>query len=285
MPAASNARWLSYRVGLRRELEEFLAESAIDILSSIRRRDLADRFFFVSLYDEEDEELKVYLRFRQSARQTAGSDTVQRVIQEEVVDEEVVEPDPYSRIEHYFGDRPASVYAELMNEQSSLIAIKLASAYGTERRVRFILLAFVLDFVITNATPGREEALRQIHRSAEFAAHVLRTQYPGTSFSAWEPEKVTTLMHRNRDAIADIFEDENLKQFTALVRRTYREISDGARIVTHALHLLCNKCGYFINQEHQAFRVLHHYRTQATAATVSEDAAPHHAPIRALHRT
>ena len=58
-----------------------------------------------------------------------------------------VEQHPYDRSELYFGETALSVYAELPNEQTSYLGLRLLAQYQERQRL-VVVLALILNFLL-----------------------------------------------------------------------------------------------------------------------------------------
>jgi thiopeptide-type bacteriocin biosynthesis protein len=150
----------------------------------------------------------------------------------------------YSRTHHYFGETWATVYAELLNERSSVLAVQLFGAMGRGHRARRVA---IVGAALAEAVGASDHAtatrllMSGLHVSARALAAVDATA-PGRVSPA-TIGTLRTLRERLRPAVQPLAE---------LVTRLER----GGRhphVAPHALHLIANKSGLGPAGEAMAF--------------------------------
>lgn len=161
----------------------------------------------------------------------------------------------YDRSELYFGDTPASVYAELLNEASSWLALQLLRSPGAQRRAhRWLLLAGSLDALLRRSARSDDDRLRALEESRAFAERLVAQ----TGGSEVDPgvragRAVRRAVPRVAVALAD---DAVARRLARLLRWTRSRCPHGRFVATHALHLFANKLGFSVTEECLAFAAL-----------------------------
>jgi thiopeptide-type bacteriocin biosynthesis protein len=150
----------------------------------------------------------------------------------------------YSRAHHYFGDTWATVYAELLNERSSVLAVQLFGAMGRGHRARRVA---IVGAALAEAVSAIDDAAAT--RLLASGLHVsARTQ---SALHASGPRRVSpatvgtlrTLRERLRPAVRPVAE------LVARLERGGRH----SHVAPHALHLIANKSGLGPDAEAMAF--------------------------------
>ncbi len=261
--------WLSFHLFLEDGGEDFLTAALPGFLAAETARKSFRRFFFLR-YSEGGRHLR--LRFRTGhGRRDGLEERLELCVREHLrrttaaTPKEMpfrLETTPYDRTHHYFGETRASVYAELLNEATSRVALRLlGSPAGQPRLRRWLVLAAVLDRLLESLAPSRAEKSARIAESLAFAER--------TAEILCGPEAAEPLAESRRSAArwpalvasvrarlnSGLDADGDLRRLAALMRRADRR---SGFVNVHALHLLCNKLGFSLFEEHAAFAALAH---------------------------
>lgn len=252
--------WQSYHVflqeGLGAAADAFLVDG---IYPEIRRQEESGRlkrFFFIR-YSEGGPHLRLRL--------LPDSDQSALPLEEEIhriVDEHGgrLESHGYDRVEHYFGETPESVYAELLNVSTTELSLALLQSFGPDRRgERWITLTCLLGSILLAARDNndRRRLRATLEESRSFA---LRT---GFSMGIG-PEKAgedagrrwaETVEQAWPQVVAGL-PNGLIEPTVRLLRRVRRRGPEGRNVAIHALHLLCNKTGFSLAEEHETFATL-----------------------------
>lgn len=164
----------------------------------------------------------------------------------------------YDRSELYFGETPASVYSELLNEQTSLIAFQLMENAIGRRRELTVALTGTLEFLFRKAATDSPAGTSMIRQSQTFASRTLQQHNwrPGAMNPALE-DAFSAALDRVSVALAPVLENNRVvARIVRLLRRARRGPSDLAFAATHALHLLCAKAGFSLVEEYRLYFVL-----------------------------
>ncbi len=258
--------WLSWHLTMNRPYDPFLVDQLLPWLTEEVEADRLRRFFFIR-YDEGGEHLR--LRFRPGA---AGDGLVGRLearvrqYLEASGGEFRLQAVPYRRSEHYFGEKSASVYAELLNESTSWLALRLLSSLGTAHRFqRWLVLAATLDALHRRADDEEVELAAALTDSCEFPLRVAQAMGQPPADPAGRPgERWASAVAAVRPRVAKALDgDVAAGKTVALMRRCRKFPDDGPFVAVHALHLLCNKLGFSLGEEYEAFTTLHYLATVA----------------------
>ncbi len=262
-PVVKSTQWLSYHIFLPGQVDIFLQRYFFPAISLGLTEGLIKRFFYIR-YSEGGPHLRVRtLPFRQSSSRailTMLSQTVCRFARENSLSLEQcsVSERQYDRKELYFGDTLESVYSELLNEQTSILALRLICACDADARRLAVTLTAILRILFRRTTDGQQSMRQAIVQSQEFAARELTRL-------AWSPlpldEHVRTgFMTRVRQAMPEVrslaARDSSIEHLVRLLKRTRQQCALGDTVVTHSLHLFCNKLGVNLAQESAIYTVL-----------------------------
>ncbi|HEU4453022.1 MAG TPA: lantibiotic dehydratase C-terminal domain-containing protein, partial [Longimicrobium sp.] len=131
--------WASFHLHLPGRFEPFLGGPLLERVEEERARGRVRRFFFLR-YGEGGLHLRLRFLPAPGVEPAALAERVEEWARAHVEAEgaayrEVrVEAHPYDRAELYFGETWDSVHAELLNEATSWLAMRLLRAQGMERR-------------------------------------------------------------------------------------------------------------------------------------------------------
>ena len=266
-PARRGPAWASFHVFLPGRVEPFLRGPLLRGVKEERARGRLRRFFFLR-YGEGGPHLR--LRFlptpgtppealggsveawaRAHAEAEAGSlDTVR------------VERHPYDRAALYFGETRASVYAELLNEATSWLALGLLCAPGGDRRShRWLAGAGVVHVLLTRTARDAADLRAWLHESRGFARRAgreLGCEAPVRPDQVREAVlgPLGAALPKVAAALAD---HPAAARIPRLMRRARDDAASGSFVGVHALHLLLNKLGLSLADEDEIFGALLHF--------------------------
>jgi thiopeptide-type bacteriocin biosynthesis protein len=258
---STRVRWLSYHLYLSGPLDVFLTDYLHPYLRQEWPSRQIRRFFFVRYSDD-----GLHLRLRFLPRKSADATVIEQWVDDVVRNfsgslssPELcrVERREYNREEHYFGETMYSVYAELLNEQTSWLGLRLLSGYYRRAQL-MILLAACLRFFLLRATIDPEAYLASVESSRAFAADLvtkfgLSTDLPlNTEQAAFD----AILPRASQRSISFLSHDRAATAIVRLMRRARNSGGGGQFVVTHALHLFCNKLGFSVPEEYRIFALL-----------------------------
>jgi len=268
--AEAATRWASFHLFLPGPLDPYLTDHLLPFLERETAAGSIERFFFIR-YGVGTPHLRLRLLPGPGTGVESLLSAVEGTVRAHVTPTGAysVEMHPYSRSELYFGETAASVYAELLNEATSRLCLEILAAPGGDHRVRrWLSLAAVLDRLV-EASAGDEAELRS--RLAESRA-----------FARWAASEAGFPLHEEprpphpaldaalRSALVrlrpSLGAHPTLRRIARLLRRVRRNVPGGPRVAVHALHLLCNKLGFSLHEEHDLFTALHRMRAPCADA-------------------
>lgn len=250
--------WLSYHLHFPAELaaaaDRFLANELLSLVQEEQEAGRLRRFFFLR-YSLGGPHLR--LRFQPTDVQDSRRPCLHTVLDSHA--QRLggrLEERAYERGRQYFGDSYESVYAEALNVATTRLALALLRSFDAKPRMhRWIAVTCLCGQLIDSSCDGAADAA--IERGWGFARRVARDH--GLDLVETPPE----INERRAAAIltawpqvaggvpSDLFEP-----VVALLRRVLKRGERGREVATHALHLLCNKTGFSILEEHETFALL-----------------------------
>jgi thiopeptide-type bacteriocin biosynthesis protein len=255
--SAAAGRWAGWHLYLPCEPERFLLGCLAPLADAA-----PGRLYFLRYHDEGGPHLRIRL-LPPPGREAASAESVEAAVAAWAGDEGIeawrLERRPYDRAELYFGDTVDTLLAELLNEATSRLALgMLAAPGGLERTRRWLGAAALLHALMDEAWPepaARRAALAASVRFArEAAAGIGRGPPPG--HDAPPNAALDAALLAARAALAPRFAaDARVRRTARLLRRVSRG-TQGGLPATHALHLLCNKLGFTLHEEHGLFSAL-----------------------------
>lgn len=263
------AAWHSFyaRVADTADAERVLLDVIPDVLSWLHADRHVRRFYYIQYWENGHQ---VRLRFQLPAN--ADPNALRNRLTEDaasVTEEDVtVTRESYDRDDLYFGETMASVYAELLNEQSSYLALEVmagtrvtapsadpaAEGVGpAARQKRFVVLVAAWMSVLRDVCPDASAREKQIDVSQQFAERVLESHDADVPDAP--SERFVESVRGAADAVdGALRERASRQQWVDLLRRAVRE--GHVHVATHAMHLLVNKTGFSLSEEHVATQVL-----------------------------
>ncbi|MEM9293842.1 MAG: thiopeptide-type bacteriocin biosynthesis protein [Acidobacteriota bacterium] len=264
---AAGSRWQGFYLYPGGAIDPFLADQFFPFISSEREAGRLRRFFFLR-----HQEGGMHLRLRLQPTPGAEEALIAGLEQCAAVwtSSELVKS-YYDRTEHYFGETPASVYSELLNESTSWLTLRLLRSIGTapqQRMHRWLTLTSALDFFLRRSTHNDAERRRALQEGYDFSCraavdwgHTLDNVKEDGGFGIEAAASVEKSRPRVAAALA---EDQEALRIAALLRRLRHNVPKGSQIAVHALHLFCNKFGFHLGEEHAAMVALLHLDTART---------------------
>jgi hypothetical protein len=157
----------------------------------------------------------------------------------------------------YFGENMLTVYAELINVQSSTLAISIMANTSTGECDRFIFTALSIWALCERSTKDASSLEAAINRSLAFArkqASYFHGKLPIYADST--TQNISRTLAQAYRTNKNIFtENPQIQKIARLITRLMTNQSHTAGVV-HAIHLLCNKVGLNFVQEYLLFKIL-----------------------------
>ncbi len=258
MIAGAGVKWVGFHLFTSEPFEPLLVGCLAPGFEEARREGTVRRFFFLR-YSEGG----LHLRLRVLPGGRGRAEGVRAFLEERLHAWSPsggwrLESHPYDRTALYFGETPESVHAELLNEATSVLALRLlAAGSGVESRTRrWLALATAVDILVRESTDSEAEGLASLRDSREFARRTAEgLGYTAADGRAWS-DSVGAALRLARVRMATLADDGTMRRTARLLRRCRRCGPRGAFAATHALHLLCNKVGFTIQEERQLFEAL-----------------------------
>jgi thiopeptide-type bacteriocin biosynthesis protein len=257
------ARWQSFEVVVPPPFEPLLTQYLWPFVRESRDARLLKRFFFIR-YSEGGYHLR--LRFLPSRRATArwSEDELGLLVSRYATDTQnslngcTLESRIYDRTTLYFGETMLSVYAELLNEQSSYLALRLLCAGQPGPVTLLAKLGAILLHVLRRMFDNPGELCEFCGHARKFASESM--QRLGLTSPEWNEavrNKLRTFLDRSaRRSDPSIDCDRNVARLCSLLRRLRTYYPSGQMVAVHAVHLLFNKLGFSLMDEYCLFGVL-----------------------------
>lgn len=276
--AAASARWASFHLFVPGPFEPFLAGAYRPLVEEAKRDGIVRRAFFLR-YSEEGH----HLRLRFLAARGTSAEALRSLVRNRIGAWASAEygpgarwrlfEQPYDREALYFGETMESVYAELLNEETSALALRVLGWPGAgERPRRWAAAAGLLDLLLHEAAGGDDEKLRDLAASRAFARHAARTVGEEISAEASLGAPLPSLAAAVTRIGAALARDPGVARTARLLARARRQTPRGGEVAAHALHLLCNKLGFHPLEEHALFAALE--RLAGASSPTPAGAAP-----------
>ena len=246
---ATTRQWLSFHLFLCSHFDEFLVDHLAPALQERTAPGSPGRFFFIR-YGEGGTHLRLRFRPRYEGFETRLGIWLQQIVNKFTADMPSVrlEAYTYDRKTLYFGETIASVYSELLNEQTSWLAIHVMRAAERSQAKSFCLLVAILSAIFRSISLDSSDAITRHWRA--FTIEELR-RLP--IFPEPFPSAVNSILPTHISKLLNPIAEgtsvhREIRRIAALIRRTLR-IPRGLFVATHALHLLCNKVGLSLQHE------------------------------------
>jgi thiopeptide-type bacteriocin biosynthesis protein len=257
------ARWQSFELVVPPPFEPLLTQYLWPFVRESRDARLLKRFFFIR-YSEGGYHLR--LRFLPSRHAAARwpEDELARLVSRYATDTQkslndcTLESRVYDRATLYFGETMLSVYAELLNEQSSYLALRLLGAGQPGPAALLAKLGTIVLHVLRRTIDSPGELCEFCSHARKFACESM--QRLGLTFPEWNEavrDKLRTFLNRSAgqsDPSLDC--DRNVALLGSLLRRLRTYYPSGQTVAVHAVHLLFNKLGFSLMDEYCLFGVL-----------------------------
>lgn len=255
---AAGAPWMGFHLFLAGPPEPFLTGHLFRWVEAETRDGRLRRFFFLR-YSEGGDHLRIRLLASTSGGEAVLEAGLTACVAGSHGGESRLERHPYDRAALYFGETAESLYAELLNQATSMLALALLPVPGLQERGRLrAALGATLRLLQHASTAGPADFAHALQESRDFARRAAADH--GVVLHGDGGPAVSALA-AVLDAAAPRLEvalagDPHVRRIGVLLRRVRRRGPRGRFVATHALHLLCNKLGFGLPEEHDLFAAL-----------------------------
>lgn len=255
------ATWLSFHIFLPDAFESFLVDHLAPALQNDLNTGAITRFFFIR-YSEGGNHIRLRLMTR--AHSVDLEQRLNSLVEDLAVATSIdlnscrVEKHQYDRSELYFGETALSVYAELLNEQTSYLGLRLLAQYQERQRL-VVVLTLILNFLLVSSADDLEDFRTTLEDSRRFASNTAAE----LGFPVQPDEKLEASLRNVLIQLlpqsSTLVQQQTIQRIIRLLRRTKKCKPSAEFVATHALHLLCNKLGVSVVEEYNLFSTLYHF--------------------------
>jgi thiopeptide-type bacteriocin biosynthesis protein len=255
-PSPSGAKWLSVHLQPAIDIDRFLVSYLTPFVESQRASQRLKRFFFIRYGDSQDLHIRLRLLPAPATSEhdhLEGLRTLMSMAARDQSSDAARSPLcvlPYDRTLHYFGESAGSVYSELLNEQTSHLALRILSKTLGNPSALVCLVGCMLLFLFCKTGAKSRDAA--VGASVELAERILNRSASSPILNNTQSTTVLVSAMRNNWPTIEsgIAADRNLRH---ILRLLLRASVTNPWVATHSLHLLCNKVGISPRHEHHLF--------------------------------
>lgn len=250
-------KWISFYVYLPWSGNEFLADFLPPLISVLKTRKQIKRFFFIR-YAEGGYHLRLRLQPTAGAARRGIETELKNTLRNFRKDRNIAASEirlvntVYSREEHYFGETAESVYAELINEQTSYLTMQMLVETGESNYSLLLKNAAALYWIFALSAFDEKDFYQSLAESREFAEKNKTGSGKENPLLKSLGQNVLIAVRRASEAVAKV---PRLTRAAALIKRLKRR-PNGRFAATHAIHLYCNKLGFSMSQEFEIYTLL-----------------------------
>jgi thiopeptide-type bacteriocin biosynthesis protein len=248
-------KWLSLYIYLPWTGNEFLANFLPQMIYALKDENQIKRFFFIR-YAEGGYHLRLRLQ--------TTADSEYRIIEKQIKNtlenfrkhgkisssQIRLARAVYSREEHYFGETRESVYAELINEQTSYLSMQMLAGVG-EQNAFLLKNAASIYWIFALSSFDEKDFNQSLAESRAFAERNKAENRKEYSFDSLL-RNVSITVERTSEAIVKL---PHLVRTASLLKRL-KLCKRGRFAATHGIHLYCNKLGFSMSQEFEIYTLL-----------------------------
>lgn len=255
-------KWLSFYIFLPAMDNVFLTEHLPEIIYQLRKEKLIRRFFFIR-YGEGG----YHIRLRILPKKSDDGKFIEKKIRENLQSmkdnisgdkaaEIRLEITEYDRVEHYFGESLKTVYSELINEQTSILALRLLTVFADLSQPNAVKILPSLYILMSESARDERDFQTGIEEGIHF---VLNSGYydaskndPAEIPSGGQEAVVKALIGRTKKSFQNLPEIERAAKLLRRCKRN-RAMRFAA---THSIHIYLNKMNFSMSQELKLYRLL-----------------------------
>jgi thiopeptide-type bacteriocin biosynthesis protein len=248
-------KWLSFYIYLPWTGNEFLANFLPQPISALKAENQIKRFFFIR-YTEGGYHLRLRLQTTADSEYQRIEKQIKNTLENfrkhgKISSSEIrLARADYSRQEHYFGETRESVYAELINEQTSYLSMQMIAGAG-EQNAFLLKNAASIYWIFALSSFDEKDFNQSLAESRAFAESNTAENRKDYS-SASLVRNVSIAIERTSQAIVKL---PYLVRAASLLKRL-KLYKSGRFAATHGIHLYCNKLGFSMSQESEIYTLL-----------------------------
>jgi thiopeptide-type bacteriocin biosynthesis protein len=253
--------WLSFYIYLPWTGDEFLANFLPLLISALKTENQIKRFFFIR-YAEGGYHLRLRLQTTADSKYEVIEKRLKTALQNFRRHSQILASQirllsaDYSREEHYFGETRESVYAELINEQTSYLSMQMLAGVNEQEQTLLLKNIASLYWTFVLSSFSEKDLNRSLAESREFAERNKAKNNEKNYSSDSLLQNILITVERTSETIIKL---PNLIRAASLIKRLKLR-KDGRFVATHAVHLYCNKLGFSISQEFKIYTLLSEIR-------------------------
>ena len=259
----NSTKWLSYHIYLSSSANEYIRLYLPTLIEDLEKSLLVRRFFFIR-YGEGGYHVRLRLMpYDASLRGIIEQKINRNLLEMNSANEENplvcnrCETAIYSRDEHYFGENMETVYSELINEQTSRLALLMTAAFSDSKALFTLKIFPSLYFLFEMSANSRKEFQQSLKESIDFVHNsgFYHESAAGSSFEFPSENLVASSLTAVTRTAAQLQSSAILNKAVKLLRRS-KKLPKGRFTATHSIHLYCNKLDFTMNQELKLYRLI-----------------------------
>ncbi|MGC2237169.1 MAG: thiopeptide-type bacteriocin biosynthesis protein [Pyrinomonadaceae bacterium] len=249
-------KWLSFYIYLPWTGNEFLANFLPQMISALKAENQIKRFFFIR-YIEGGYHLRLRLQMTADSDYQIIEKQIKNTLENfrkhgKISSSQIrLARAEYSREEQYFGETRESVYAELVNEQTSYLSMQMLAGAGERNYALLLKNAASLYWIFALSSFDEKDFNQSLAESHAFAERNKAENRKDYSFDSLL-RNVSITVERTSEAIVKL---PHLVRAASLLKRL-KLCKRGRFAATHGIHLYCNKLGFSMSQESEIYTLL-----------------------------
>lgn len=256
--------WLSFHIFLPGAFETFLLNCFLPMLEEELSSGRVKRFFFIR-YSEKGHHIRLRFLPQPGTEAVMIEQRLSKLLQKfaaetgTALEPSILERHQYDRSNLYFGETIQSVYAELLNEQTSYLCLRLLRAQLTSRFHLMLVVSSAMGFLLRHCEGNWQSYKLALDDSRAFAARGVKKLGHDVALlpDSREGALYRALTQSMPKITASLDGDATINRIVRLLRRTRKGIVNGRHVAAHALHLFCNKMGLSFIDEFEIFDMLY----------------------------
>ena len=254
-------QWLSYHIHLPWTGNEFLINLP-HFINQLKTERLIKRYFFIR-YAEGGYHIRLRLYPTKILMEKVIENRLSKVLQELPETSQIQNSriyftvEDYSRQEHYFGENFKSVYAELINQETSDLSIKMLRTFSESSGIEFIIkIVPSVYWLLALSSFNNYDFNLSLEESIQFAFSNIALPERSQITEQSPSKNLTKITERMIEKVStNLSVLPNLTRSANLMKRLKIRLN-GRFVATHAVHLYCNKLGFTMNQELKLYKLI-----------------------------